>query len=275
MIFRNFLLYICVYIDVESNRCIFLLYRKTGGLMSEQHKAAMTTLNDRFKYAIQCLEERGDLVPSSRDKGISQFAELVLGNRKYGHLLTKFLAGERSFPIKRAQQFCDVYGVSYDFLMKGKGEPFVSSKYELQQPEAEALPKANILFSSMEAFASTAVDVSVYEESETFYIPGMQGEYIAFNIKGNSMNPTIADGDMVICRILEPHETVYDNEIYAVVMGNSVMVKRVQKIRGKNNEIVKFKLISDNYLEHDPFTILKSEVRRMLKVERRVTGLGL
>lgn len=235
----------------------------------------LASMQERFKWLISQLVERGELTPNSREKGYSHFAERVFGNKQYGHLLDKFMKDERSFPLKHATRFCEVYGISYDYLVHGgNNHPFKATNYNLENTDGAAYsPQANILYSSMSAFASLAVDVSVYEESEKFYIPGLQGEFIAFNIKGNSMSPTIADGDMVICRIMETGEPIHDNEIYAIVQGNSVMVKRIQKIRGKNNELVKLKLISDNYLEHDPFIIPITDVRRLLKVERRVTGL--
>lgn len=44
----------------------------------------LETIHQRFKEAIQCLITRGDLQPSSREKGISQFAERVFGNVSTG-----------------------------------------------------------------------------------------------------------------------------------------------------------------------------------------------
>ena len=53
------------------------------------------------------------------------------------------------------------------------------------------------------------------------------GEYIALKVKGSSMEPRIADGDVVIIRL---QETVENNEIAAVfVNGDSVTLKRVRK----------------------------------------------
>lgn len=136
--------------------------------------------------------------------------------------------------------------------------------------------KKNILFSSISAFASSTVDVGVHEDSERFYIPKMSGEHIAFYIKGNSMSPTIADGDMVICRSLETNDRIIENEIYAIVTkSGNVMVKRIQNILNKNRQVVAFKLISDNYLEHDPFSVPVNDVRKLLKVVRKLTEIGL
>ncbi|MCP4439168.1 MAG: S24 family peptidase [Aureispira sp.] len=235
-------------------------------------------LNDRFKKIFQMLEDRGEIVRSDRSKGVSAFAEKILGSRKNGHLVNKYLDGKRNITYEQAKRFCDLYQVNETYMFQGKGEPFLEpDPYELANECATPPPaKTNsIVFSNISAFASSTIDVNVYEDSEHFHIPGMQGEHVAFNINGDSMSPTIANGDMVICRVLDSSEKIHENEIYAIVTNNSVFVKRVQKVYNTKKELTKLKLISDNYLEHDPFTVSLRDVRRLLKVERRLTGLGL
>lgn len=235
-------------------------------------------LNDRFKIVFQLLEDRGEIVRSDRSKGVSAFAEKILGSRKNGHLVNKYLDTKRYITYEQAKRFCDLYQISETYMFQGKGEPFLEqTSYELSNECVSPAPaKANsIVFSNISAFASSTIDVNVYEDSEHFHIPGMQGEHVAFYINGDSMSPTIANGDMVICRVLETSEKIYENDIYAIVTSNSVFVKRIQKIYNTKKELTKLKLISDNYLEHDPFTVSLRDVRRLLKVERRLTGLGL
>ena len=88
------------------------------------------------------------------------------------------------------------------------------------------------------------------------------------------MNPTISSGDMVICMPLEDNNEVEDNEVYAVVANNSVWVKRVQRCYNRYGRCTHLKLISDNSEEFDPFLVELSEVRKLLKVKRRLTGLN-
>ena len=88
------------------------------------------------------------------------------------------------------------------------------------------------------------------------------------------MSPTISNGDMVICMPLEDNKDIKDNEVYAVVANNSVWVKRVQKCCDRYGRWTHLKLISDNYEEFDPFLIEIKEVRKLLKVKRRLTGLN-
>ena len=131
-----------------------------------------------------------------------------------------------------------------------------------------------ILFSNVAAFSSNTIGVDLLEENERFTIPGMEGDLVAFNISGESMAPTILTGDMVICKPLEGKEEMVDNEIYAVVSSQSVWVKRVQRCFDRHHNWTHLKLISDNYEEFDPFLIEINEVNKLLKVTKRLTGMG-
>lgn len=252
-------------------------------------------LNERFKVVFKALVERGEIVKNSRQKGMSNFAEKIMGNKSYGHIVRAYLKENpiRVITYEQAQLLIKHYEVSRLYLFEGIGPIFSceadgGSPMSDEMPTVDAVaepspsyqplpsPKTNVLFSTMSAFASSTVDVSIMDATERFYIPGMQGEHIAFYIKGDSMTPTIADGDMVICRALDTHERIIENEVYAIVTNaGNVMVKRIQKILGKTHQLKGIKCISDNYLEHDPFTLALHEVRKLLKVERKLTDVGL
>jgi phage repressor protein C with HTH and peptisase S24 domain len=249
-------------------------------------------LNERFKVVFEALAEKGEVVKSSRKKGISNFAEKITGKKAYGHIIRACLDGKRYITYQQAHLLVKHYQVSPLYLFEGQGAIFANMETEqlsnngspksdtpIAAPSEEAYQpnhKPNVIFSTQSAFASSTVEVGVQEDSERFYIPGMQGEHIAFYIKGASMSPTIADGDMVICRAIDTNERIVDNEIYAIVTSSgNVMVKRVQKILNKTRQVKGIKCISDNYLEHDPFTLAIHEVRKLLKVERKLTDVGL
>ena len=251
-------------------------------------------LNDRFKIIFRTLEENGDFVKNSRIKGMASFAEKILGNRSYGHLVRAYLKKDnlRTITYAQAKNLVRFFGVSEAYLFRGIG-PFFSDEEETDLKktmnevkvshhkadeniiENQQVPHKNILFSSVSAFASRTFDLGAHEDTERFFIPRMGGEHIAFYIKGNSMSPTIEDGDMIICRAVETCEPVNENQIYAIVLNNgTVLIKRIQKIINKQKQMLKLKLISDNYLEHDPFEIPVNDVRKLLKVEKKLTDAG-
>ena len=96
---------------------------------------------------------------------------------------------------------------------------------------------------------------------------------VAFSIEGNSMEPVINDGDIIICREIQSLHEIKDNEIYAVKSNGSLWVKYVKRIFNSRGRIVALKLISANSLEFDPFEEEVNEYTRLYKVESRISSL--
>lgn len=239
------------------------------------HKINRQELNRRFIEVFQLLVDKGAIVKSDRSKSKTAFAQ-KLGTK--GHIIDLYLQGKRKITYEQVKLLCSCYDVSEAFMFQGIGLPFEQVKLpDSEEKLAMVLGinfSPNILFTNVEAFASNTIGVDLLEENERFHIPGVNGDLVAFNINGDSMAPTILSGDMVICKPLETHIEMVDNEIYAVVANQSVWVKRVQKCFDRHHKWTHLKLISDNHIEFDPFIIEIGEVQRLLKVTRRLTGLG-
>ncbi|MEM6319773.1 MAG: S24 family peptidase [Bacteroidota bacterium] len=236
------------------------------------HHVSRHALNGRFKSVYAELVDRGVIVKSDRKKSKTVFAQ-QLGTK--GHIIDLYLQDKRNITYEQAKKLCAAYRVSESFMFQGQGKPFNG-----QLPKQDRLAMAlgidfppNILFTNVEAFSSNTVGVDLLEENDRFHIPGLLGDLVAFNINGNSMAPTIHTGDMVICNPIETVQEMKDNEIYAVVTNQSVWVKRVQKCFDSYGRWTHLKLISDNYHEFDPFLVEIKEVRKLLKVKRKLTGL--
>lgn len=241
-------------------------------------------LNERFRKVFNLLVERGDIVPNDRGgKGIGDFAEKILGNRSYGHIIRAFLNDDdkRCIDYRHARTLCREYGINESYLIDGIGTPFgfdLPSASQAQEPAAAAAAyrRSNILFTSVEAFAGSTVDVGSFarEEHQFFSIPDLRGSgLVAFPIHGNSMEPIIQDGDVIVCRELQSLNEIRDNKVYAVKNNGKIWVKYVQKITDKNNRIVKLKLISANHLEYDPFVEDVNEYTRLYQVVRKISEL--
>lgn len=237
-------------------------------------------LNDRFIKVFKLLEERGEIIKNDRNgKGMGDFAEKILGNRAYGHIIRAFLNPEdnRCIDYRHARILCQEYGVNESYMLDGDGSPF---GFDIPQPKPEVVADTNfvgnILFTTTEAFAGTAVDVGGFakEDLEYFSIPGIAGGgLVAFPIKGNSMEPVIMDGDIVICREISGLHEIRENKIYAVKSNGHLWVKYVQRITNHKGRVTHLKLISANHLEHDPFEEEVNEYTRLYQVIRRISDL--
>lgn len=238
-------------------------------------------LNERFIRVFQLLEERGVIVKNDRSgKGMGDFAEKILGNRAYGHIVRAYLnpVDKRCIDYSQARILCREYGINESYLIDGIGTPF---GFDL--PTAivgtdtnVSFGKGNIIFTTTEAFAGTAVDTGGFqvEDREYFNIPGLSGgSMVAFPINGNSMEPIIQNGDIVICREISGVTDLKDNKIYAVKSNGKVWVKYVQKLTDRKGRVTHLKLISANHLEHDPFEEEVNEYTRLYQVIRRISDL--
>jgi phage repressor protein C with HTH and peptisase S24 domain len=232
-------------------------------------------LNRRFKRVFDLLVEKDVIVKNDRKRSKSAFAE-KLGTK--GHIIDLFLKEKRCITYEQAKKLCENFQVNEAYLFQGIGEPF--EKINLPDPEKRLAAvlgisfSPNILFTSVEAFASNTVGVDLLEENEWFRIPGISGDLVAFNINGDSMAPTIRTGDMVICAPLETDDELIEDEVYAVVTNQSVWVKRIQRCYDHFGNWTHVRMISDNHEEFDPFIIERSEVRKLLAVRKRLTGIG-
>ena len=234
-------------------------------------------LNERFIKVFMILEALGEIVKNDRNgKGMGDFAERILGNRAYGHIIRAYLNSDdkRVISYSQARRLCREYGINESYMLDGVGTPFGLDLPKVSADIGAGGP-GNILFTTTEAFAGASLDISGFstEEHSYFSLPGLSGAgLVAFPINGNSMDPVIFDGDVVICRQVESLQDIRDNKIYAVKNNGSVWVKYVQRIL-HGGRVTHLKLISANHLEHDPFIEEVNVHTRLYQVVRRISNI--
>jgi sporulation protein YlmC with PRC-barrel domain len=246
-------------------------------------------LNNRFCIVFHELEKRSVIRKNDRaGKGIGDVADIILGVRTHGHIIRAFLNpnNKRVIDYEQARKFCRAYskdGVNMDYVIDGVGEPFGSGIREHRKsgaldtyPMLNSISGGNIIFTSIEAFAGASLDLSSFtrEEQRSFSMPGLAGDgLVAFPVKGNSMEPVILNGDIVICRQVNHIREIKENQIYAVRNNGQVWVKYVQMIQSKTGTMKQLKLLSANYIEHDPFFEDINDSTRIYKVVRRISEM--
>ena len=236
-------------------------------------------LNTRFIEVFKLLEEKGDIVLNDRGgKGIGDFAEKILGNRGYGHIVRAFLNEDdkRVIDYRHARMMCRIYGINESYLIDGVGTPFGFDLPQSNQSGDNFISKGNILFTSVQAFAGSGADIggSAKEDNEYFSLPGVSGNgLVAFPVEGNSMEPVIMDGDVVICRQINGVHEIKDNEIYAVKSNGALWIKHVQKVQNSKGHVNLLKMISANNLEFDPFEEEVNEHTRLYELIRRISNV--
>lgn len=227
-------------------------------------------VNQRFKQVYEALEKYNLI------KGKSDIAK-KLGT--YNHVINSILKGQRNITVDQLNKLFDTYGINANFLFGNSEDMFLESPEMLSDIPTRSLQerrqggRENITLVPERALAGYALefnDRSYLESLQKFSIPGYEGDLIAFEISGDSMLPTITNGDVVICEPLERGEPLRDNQVYVVVT-DVVVTKRIQQIR-EGNSMSQLRLISDNSTVYKPYEIELEEVRQILKVKCRLTS---
>jgi phage repressor protein C with HTH and peptisase S24 domain len=108
------------------------------------------------------------------------------------------------------------------------------------------------------------------EQLSNYKIPGFErGAFRAFEVSGDSMEPTINHRDVVVCTRVDELRLLEPGEVYVVVTSESVMLKRIRKqLRSHEKEVT---LYSDNY-HRSPFVLGTSDIIELWRVRGYISN---
>ena len=230
-------------------------------------------VNQRFKEVFEELEKMNLI------KGKSDIAK-KLGT--YNHVVNSILKGQRNITVDQLNKLFHLFGIDANYIfgqatdMFLEGTPGRDAFPSLSIGERNTRGRQNITLVPNRALAGYAIehhDADFMKELPKFSVPNMDGSLIAFEINGDSMYPTVTNGDIVICEPLERGDTLRDNHVYVIVT-DVVVAKRVQQIRD-DSEPVSLRLISDNGSVYKPYEVDISDIRQILKVKCRLTSYAI
>lgn len=230
-------------------------------------------VNQRFNRVFQELEKYNLI------KGKSDLAK-KLGT--YNHVINSILKGQRNITVDQLQKLFLSYGVDANYIF-GAGNSIFMDGYPAYGEiptrsitDREMGGRENITLVPAKALAGYATEMQddkFLDNLQKFSIPNMAGELMAFEINGDSMTPTITNGDIVVCEATERGEPLRDNHVYVIVT-DVVVAKRIQQVR-ESNTVTRLNLISDNDAVYKPYPVELEEVRQILKVKCRLTSYAI
>ncbi len=194
--------------------------------------------------------------------------------------LSEIVKGRRDVTIELLRKAIEIYNINADFLFSGKGEMFKneevkSSDYVLtvvtdhQQKERIV----HVPVPAQAGYGGQLTDPTYFQELQTFSLPDFDtnhGTYRSFSVSGDSMEPSLFEGDKIVCSYIEKDQWVHsikNGYIYVLVTQNDVYVKRlVNRIKDDGH----LRMISDNnfYEERD---IHASEVIEVWYVKIKIS----
>jgi len=227
-------------------------------------------VNQQFKKVFSWLEKEGLI------KGKSDIAK-KLGT--YNHVINSILKGQRNITIDQLQKLFEEFSINANFMFGTSNDMLTNGHAHMGDIPSHSMDssipggRANITLVPERALAGYAVDSqndNYLDGLQKFSVPNLEGSLIAFEISGDSMHPTVTDGDIVICEKIERGSPLRDNHVYVIVT-DVVVAKRIQQLK-KGNKATQLRLISDNHTVYQPYEVELEEIREILKVKCRLTS---
>lgn len=223
---------------------------------------------------IQCHDKLRD---ENRVRSSRQFA---LSLDYLPQSLSEILKGRRDVTIELLRKAVDVYKINPVYIYTGEGPMFMTEEdhksFRVLTIVTNASDDERIVHVPVPAhagYASELTDPTFIQDLPTFSLPDYKykvGTHRSFDVAGDSMEPTLFEGDKVICSYLEPtlwETSIKDNYVYVVVTRGDVLVKRLTNKIKADKQLT---LISDNAY-YEPFDISIGDVREIWYVRAKIS----
>ncbi len=194
--------------------------------------------------------------------------------------LSEILKGRRDVTIELLRKAVEKYKISPAYLLTGDGPMFLTEEdhkdFRVLTVMTNADDDERIVHVPIPAQAGYVSELSnpvFVQELPSFTLPDYKykvGTHRSFDVAGDSMEPTLFEGDKVVCSFLEPTlwETgLKDNYVYVVITRADVVVKRLFN-RIREDRCVE--LGSDNSF-YDTYRIPINEVREVWYVRAKIS----
>ena len=194
--------------------------------------------------------------------------------------LSEILKGRRDVTIELLRKSVEVYKINPVFIYTGEGPMFMSEEdnnsFRVLTIVADKEDDERIVHVPVPAhagYAGETCDPTFIQELPTFTLPDYKyksGTHRSFDVAGDSMEPTLFEGDKVVCSYVEPdnwYNSIKDNYVYVVVTRADILLKRVMN---KIEETKTLELISDNAF-YDPYEVPVSDIREIWYVRAKIS----
>ncbi|MFK7947622.1 MAG: helix-turn-helix transcriptional regulator [Saprospiraceae bacterium] len=194
--------------------------------------------------------------------------------------LSEILKGRRDVTIELLRKAVDIYKINPVYIYTGEGPMFMTEEdhksFRVLTIVTNASDDERIVHVPVPAhagYASELTDPTFIQDLPTFSLPDYKykvGTHRSFDVAGDSMEPTLFEGDKVICSYLEPtlwETSIKDNYVYVIVTRGDVLVKRLTNKIKSDKALT---LISDNGY-YEPFDINIGDVREIWYVRAKIS----
>ena len=194
--------------------------------------------------------------------------------------LSEILKGRRDVTIELLRKSVEVFKINPVYIYTGEGPMFMTDEdhkgFRVLTIVTNSVDDERIVHVPVPAqagYAGEIPDPAFVQELPTFSLPDYKykvGTHRSFDVAGDSMEPTLFEGDKVVCSFIEPtlwESSLKDNYVYVFVTRGDVLIKRITNVIKTDKEI---ELISDNEF-YEPYRMSIGDIREIWYVRARIS----
>lgn len=194
--------------------------------------------------------------------------------------LSEILKGRRDVTIEVIRKAVETYKINPVYLYTGERPMFMTAEDHKSFRVLTIVTNArdderivHVPVSAQTGYAGEQVDPTFIQDLPTFTLPDYKykaGTHRSFDVSGDSMEPTLFEGDKVVCNFLEPtlwESAIKDNYVYVIITRTDVMVKRVNNFLRTEKQL---KIISDNAF-YESIRIDLRDIREVWHVRAKIS----
>ncbi len=214
------------------------------------------------------------------DKTVRSSRQFALSLDYLPQSLSEILKGRRDVTIELLRKAVEKYKINPVYIYTGEGPMFMSEEgdksFRVLTIVTNAADDERIVHvpnPAQAGYASDSVDASFIEDLPSFTLPDYKykvGTHRSFDVTGDSMEPTLFEGDKVICSFLEPtlwESSLKDNYVYVIVTRGDIVVRRVFNHLKEDKTL---ELHSDNEF-YEGYKVTLGEIREIWYVRAKIS----
>jgi len=214
------------------------------------------------------------------EKRVRSSRQFALSLEYLPQSLSEILKGRRDVTIELLRKAIAKYKMNPVYIMTGDGPMFMTEETNqsfrvlttIQTPNDDELI-VHVPLPAQSVYSAELGDPSFVQDLPTYSLPDYKykvGTHRSFDVPGDSMEPTLFEGDKVVCSFLEPTlwaSGIKDNYAYIIVTRSDVVVRRVKNLIEESKEL---ELLPDNSF-YDSYRVSMADLREIWYVRARIT----
>jgi phage repressor protein C with HTH and peptisase S24 domain len=194
--------------------------------------------------------------------------------------LSEILKGRRDVTIEVLRKAVEAYKINPIYIMTGEGPMFMTEDDNktfrvltivTNSQDDERI--VHVPIPAQPAYATELADPSFIQDLPSYTLPDYKykvGTHRSFDVAGDSMEPTLFEGDKVICSFLDPslwESSIKNSYVYVIVTRGDVIIRRINNLLKEEKEL---ELFSDNNY-YDSYRIHQNDLREIWYVRAKIS----